>query len=82
MNSLYDDDGMLIVRDQSVWNWTPPHTRKLEAWTKKEGTRRICRSCLASISAKPTWQCKSTKHIAYYQGSLKRHRKRLIERLI
>lgn len=82
MNSLYDDNGMLIVRDPSVWTWKSPRAQKLESWTKKEGSRRVCKSCLVSISAKPTGQCKSTKHIAYYQGSLKRHRKRLIERLI
>ena len=80
MNSLYDDNGMLIVRDPSVWSWKSPSRRKLEAWSKMDGKRRICKSCGVNAAGKPSELCSSPRHHSYYEDSLRRHRKRnLIE---
>lgn len=79
MNQLFDEDGMLIVRDPSVWSWKSPARRKLEAWSKLDGARRICKSCGAAAGGKPTELCSSSKHRSYYESGLRRHRKRINE---
>ena len=79
MNQLFDEDGMLIVRDPSVWSWKSPARRKLETWTKLEGDRRVCKSCGMVVGGKPTEGCNSSKHRSYYESGLRRHRKRIKE---
>ena len=80
MNQLFDEDGMLIIRDPSL---LIPLKRRSEndTWSKKMGNTRVCKSCGSGASGKPLETCTSPKHRRYYENGLRRHRRSLEENL-
>ena len=80
MNQLFDENGMLIIRDPSLLTRLKKRSAN-DAWSQKIGNTRVCKSCGSGASGKPLKTCTSLKHRKYYENGLKRHRRILEEKL-